>query len=152
ITSVMRYEKERLDITQTVEIMVGEQTRLYDTALVTYQIHNGDDLPHDVGLRAMIDTYVGLTDGAPFLVAPAAEGAAPLVDTKIVLLKETIPSFFRALESDKLGAPNAAILDMGLRIKGCESPEKAVICHWPQEWGASEARWDWPYTAMNEPQ
>lgn len=151
ITSVMRYEKERIDITQTVEIIAGEQTRLYDTALVTYQIHNGDDLPHNVGLRAMIDTYIGLIDGVPFLVAPTDKAAAQLVDTKIELAKEAIPSFFRALESDKLADPNAAVVEMGLRVKGCEAPEKVVLCHWPQEWGASEARWDWPYTAMNEP-
>jgi endonuclease YncB( thermonuclease family) len=152
VISTLRYETERLEITQTVEIIVGEQTQLYDTALVTYQIENLDNLVHQVGLRAMIDTYVGMTDGVPILVGPTEKTAAQLVDTKLVLEKASIPGFLRALESDKLGDPNAVVADMGLRLKGCEPPDKAVICRWPQEWGASEARWDWPYQAMNEPQ
>jgi hypothetical protein len=151
VLSVMRYETERIEISQTVEIVVGEQTQLYDTALVTYQIANLDDRVHTVGLRAMIDTYVGLNDGVPVLVAPTATAAAQLVDTKIVLEKANIPGFLRALETDKLADQNAVVAEMGLRLKGYELPEKVVICRWPQEWGASEARWDWPYTAMNEP-
>jgi len=151
VMSVLRYETERIEITQTVEIVVGEQTQLYDTALVTYQLENLDDRAHTVGLRAMIDTYVGLTDGVPVLVGPTETTAAQLVDTKIVLEKAGVPGFLRALESDKLGDASAVVAEMGLRLKGCEPPEKVVICRWPQEWGASEARWDWPYQAMNEP-
>lgn len=150
--STMHYEKERIDITQTVEIVVGEQTRLFDTALVTYHIRNGDDQPHTVGLRAMIDTYIGLTDGEPFFIPPTEDNPQPqLIGTKIELLKARVPQFIRVLENDSLNDPNATVAELGLKIKGYEDMDKLVICRWPQEWGASEARWDWPYTAMNEP-
>jgi hypothetical protein len=36
-------------------------------------------------------------------------------------------------------------------LKGFEPLAKAVICHWPDEWGGPEARWEWPFAAMNEP-
>jgi len=55
------------------------------------------------------------------------------------------------LENDNLNDPNTTVAEMGLKIKKYEDIEKMVICRWPQEWGASEARWDWPYQAMNEP-
>jgi len=150
--SIMRYETERIEITQTVEIVVGEQTRLFDTALITYEIKNGDDKVHTVGIRAMIDTYIGLNDGTPFFIPPTEDNPQPqLVDTKIVLDKAKVPQFVRVLENDNLNDANATVAEMGLKIKKYEDIEKMVICRWPQEWGASEARWDWPYQAMNEP-
>jgi hypothetical protein len=151
-TATLGYATERIDITQTVEIVVGEQTQLYDTALVTYSIDNRDDRGHTVGLRTMIDTYFGLTDGVPLLVAPTDTAAAQLVDTKIELAKDAVPGFLRGLESSRFEDGTAVVAEMGLRLKGCEPLEKVVVCRWPQEWGASEARWDWPYAAMNEPQ
>jgi hypothetical protein len=152
VVSVMRYEKEQIEVTQTVEIVVGEQTRLFDTALVTYEIRNDDDMPHDVGLRAMIDTYIGLNDGTPFLIPPTADNPKPqLIDTKVELSKTRIPQFIRVLENDNMNDPNNTVAEMGLRIKGYEPIDKLVICRWPQEWGASEVRWEWPYQAINEP-
>lgn len=151
-TSIMRYETERIEVTQTVEIVVGEQTRLYDTALVKYQIYNGDDKIHTVGLRAMVDTYIGLNDGTPFFIPPTEDTPQPqLVDTKTEIEKAKIPSFVRVLENANLDDPNTTVAEMGLKLKGFEDINKMVICRWPQEWGASEARWDWPYQAMNEP-
>jgi hypothetical protein len=151
-TSVMEYKTEQFFVTQQVEIIVGEQTQLSDTALVTYRLENRDDKDHLVGLRAMIDTYIGLNDGVPFLVAPTKEASAALIDTKIILEKERVPTLLWALESSNLADRQSVIAEMGLRVKGVEQPDKVVICRWPQEYGASEARWEWPYTAMNEPQ
>src|SRR5205807_474956 len=56
-------EYGRIRVIQSVEIAVGEQTRLYDTAIVRYQIWNRDKTPHTVGLRIMLDSYIGATDG-----------------------------------------------------------------------------------------
>ncbi|MBY0524344.1 MAG: hypothetical protein K2R98_13140 [Gemmataceae bacterium] len=149
--SVMDYETEQIRITQTVEIVVGEGTRLYDTALVKYQIWNRDKKIHTVGIRAMMDTYIGLNDGAPFFIPPTEDDPQPkMVDTKIELEKEKIPQFVRVMETNDPNDPNATVAEMGLKLRGYEPINKLVICRWPQEWGGSEAKWDFPYEAMNK--
>lgn len=151
-TSTMRWETERIEVTQIVEIVVGQHTRLYDTVLVTYEIYNADDKTHYVGLRAMIDTYIGLNDGTPFFLPPTEDDPSPkLVDTKIELEKARIPAFMRVIENNNLTDPNTTVAELGLKIRKYEELNKLVVCRWPQEWGASQARWDWPYQAMNEP-
>lgn len=148
----MRYEKERIEITQVVEVVVGEQTRLYDTALITYHLENRDDKEHTVGLRVMLDTYIGANAGPSVYIPPTDnEPKARVVDTKAELSRKEAPPFIRILESDKLDDANATVAEMGLQLKGLELLDKLVICRWPQEWGASEARWEWPFTAINDP-
>jgi len=150
--SVMDYETERIRVTQTVQIVVGEGTRLYDTVLVKYQVWNMDKKAHTVGLRAMIDTFIGTNDGAPFLFPPTDDSPNQrLVDTMLEVEKEKVPPFLRVLENDNPNDPKATVVEMGLKLKGFEDPNRLVVCRWPQEWGGSEARWDWPYTAMNDP-
>src|SRR5262249_23615706 len=149
--SVMDYSRDRVLVTQTVEIIVGEQTRLFDTALVTYQIENYDNRLHQVSLRAMIDTYAGAVDGVPFLVGPTDPEPAQLVDAIIQLGGIEVPSFFRVVESGKFNDANGVVAEIGLKLKGCEPPDRVVICRWPQTQGASNARWEWPFQAMNQP-
>lgn len=149
--SVMDYEDTKVRIIQAVEIVVGEQTRLYDTALVKYRIENRDNKPHTVGLRAMVDTFIGLNDGVPFLVPPTESKPAYLLDTRETFEKDRIPEFVRALETGDLNDKNATVAEMGLKLKGLEPLERMVICRWPDAFGASEARWEWPFQAMNEP-
>jgi hypothetical protein len=74
-----------------------------------------------------------------------------MVDTMTVLPQKDVPSFVRALESDRLDDTRATVVEMGLKLRGLEPMEKVVICRWPQEFGASEARWGWPFQAMNDP-
>ncbi|OAI54577.1 hypothetical protein AYO44_03275 [Planctomycetaceae bacterium SCGC AG-212-F19] len=71
--SVWESEFGKIRITQSVEIIVGEQTRLYDTVLVRYQVWNRDKPPRTVGLRVMLDTFIGTRDGVPFYVPPSPE-------------------------------------------------------------------------------
>ena len=150
-TSAMDYETERIRVTQSVELVVGEQTRLYDTALIKYEITNRDNKAHTVGLRAMLDTYIGANDGVPFYLPPTEQNPSRMVDTMALLPQKDVPSFLRALESDRLDDGQATVAEMGLKLRGLEPMERVVICRWPQEFGASEARWEWPFQAMNDP-
>src|SRR5581483_5883171 len=61
-------EGGKVTITQQAEIIVSEQTGLKDTCLVRYTIANGDDRPRTVGLRYLLDTYIGANDGVPFTI------------------------------------------------------------------------------------
>ena len=99
----------------------------------------------------MLDTYIGGNDGVPFFIAPTESTPAHFVDTKETFIKERVPVFIRALESDNLNDRAGTVAELGLRLKGFETPERVEICRWPQEFGAGEADWDWPLQAMNEP-
>ncbi len=146
--SVMEFEPERVRVTQTVEIVVGEQTRLYDTALVKYTIENRDTKPHTVGLRSLVDTFIGGNDGVPFYVPPTEKAPAHLLETMEVFSQAQVPDFIRALESSNPADQNATVAEMGLKLKGLEPLEKMVICRWPD---VEPAGWEWPFQAMNEP-
>jgi RNA polymerase sigma factor (sigma-70 family) len=142
--SIWESDFARIRVTQSVEIVLGEQTRLYDTALVKYHIVNRDRTPHTVGLRVMLDTFVGATDGVPFYVPPtslattAPARGAGFVEKMNVFTKPDIPDFVQALESADFKDANNTLALVGLKMKGAEPLEKFVICRWPQN---SEARW-----------
>lgn len=144
--SSMNYENERVRVTQWVRLVVGAQTRLYDTALVEYVIWNADNKKHTVGLRAMLHTSFG---GAGFFVVPGDKDMRQ-VDGKEIFEGAKVPEYVSIPESAKLNDPNAFVAQLGLKINGLETPDKVVLCRWPQEWGASEARWDWPYAANED--
>jgi RNA polymerase sigma factor (sigma-70 family) len=149
--SAMDYPDFKVRIVQAVEIVVGEQTRLYDTALVKYRIDNLDSKPHTVGLRAMVDTFIGGNDGVPFLIPPTDTKPAYLVDTLEVFEKGRVPEFVRALETGDLNDKNGTVAEMGLKLNGLEPIERMVICRWPEGHGGPEAKWEWPFQAMNDP-
>lgn len=149
--SAMDFLDSKVRVIQGVEIVVGEQTRLYDTALVKYRIENLDNQPHTVGLRAMVDTYIGLNDGVPFLIPPTESKPAYLLDTVEVFGKDRIPEFVRALETGDLADQNGTVAEMGLKLKGLEPLDRMAICRWPEAYGAGEAKWEWPFQAMNNP-
>lgn len=132
--------------TQTVEIVAGEQTRVLDTVLVHYTLENRSTVPHTVGLRVMIDTFIGGNDGVPFTIP----GQPGLLDTKQDFPEKDIPQYIQALEFPDLEKPGT-VAHMGLkgfRLPGVQLDpiEKLRICRWP----GSEARWDWPPLAIND--
>ncbi|MBL8794839.1 MAG: hypothetical protein JNM56_13100 [Planctomycetia bacterium] len=143
----------RVRITQSVEIVLGEQTRLYDTALVKYQIWNRDKEAHTVGLRLMLDTAIGNNQGPAFLVPAAGGKAERVVDKMEVLDAKSIPDYVLALGGDLKDAKttNATV---GLKLQGAESLDKVVICRWPQNsearWGGGKGAGDWAYEPIDK--
>jgi hypothetical protein len=144
--SAMDYEGDRIRITRTVEIVVGEKTRLYDTVLVQFEVENRDKKPHTVGLREMIHTNIGSTTG----VTKVGDAAEEMVDTLKIMEKDKVPPYLQVLESAKLDDKDATTAALGLRLPRAEPPQKVVLCRWPQEFGASEAKWDWRFEAINK--
>jgi RNA polymerase sigma factor (sigma-70 family) len=144
----------KIRVVQSVEIVVGEQTRLHDTALVKYRIENRDDKPHEVGLRFLLDTCIGANTGVPFYVPQTNNKQARLVDTMEVIPAADMPDYTMALETADLNDPNATLASVSLKIKGFEPLDKAVICRWPDDsdagWGGSNAAGDWRYEPINQ--
>jgi hypothetical protein len=126
--SVWIYDHEQVVITQTVEIVGGDQPRIMDTCLVRYRIDNLDRFPHRVGLRFMLDTYIGANDGVPFTIP----GASQLCDTTRDFRRtEDVPDFIQALEHEDLKNPGT-IARVKLRLGGrLELPNRVTLGAWP---------------------
>jgi hypothetical protein len=128
--SVWKHEDTDLYITQEVEIIRGPVTRLLDTCLVRYRIENRDTKDHSVGLRFLLDTFIGSRDGVPFLIP----GKETLCDTIYEQrLRSAVPDFLEAAENDDLAKPGTVAhlcLRPGTRM---EAPERVVLGAWPDE-------------------
>ena len=126
--SVWVYDSEKVEITQTVEIVPGAQTRLLDTCLVRYRIENKDTRPHTIGLRFLLDTYIGANDGVPFTIP----GDKTLCDTtKEFNTPQNVPDFIQALEKEDLAHPGT-IAYVQLKLGGdLDPPDRVTLGAWP---------------------
>jgi hypothetical protein len=144
-TSEMIYP-EQVRVTQVVELVPG-QGRLLDTVLVHYTLKNESNTPRQLGIRVMLDTFIGANDGVPFRIP----GRSRFLETKEDFNEKQTPVYIQAWERPDLKNPGT-IAHLGL--KGIEIPglnlepiELLRICRWH----GSEARWKWEPEAINEP-
>lgn len=136
------WEWEKVWVTQEVQIVVGEQTRLYDTCLVRYIVDNKDTVDHQVGLRVLLDTFIGANDGVPFQIP----GESKLMETLGKYREKDIPDFLQAMEKADPKDPGT-VAQLGLKLANMEPIVRMLICRWP----GSGARWEWEAKAMNDP-
>ncbi len=142
-------QKYHVRVTQTVMLVPGDDQKL-NTCLVRYKVENLTEFRIEVGLRFMLDTFIGTEDGVPFSV-PGRQ--PPLVTKKAILAKQDIPDYIQALEHPDLQNPGT-VAQLGL--KGIRLPDselepvtEVVICRWPLERGP-EVRWSWDYEDMDK--
>jgi hypothetical protein len=126
--SVWVYDDQQVEVTQTAEIIRGPQSGLLDTCLVRYRLENHDRRPHRVGLRFLLDTFIGRNDGAPFLLP----GRSQLCSTSMAFQHPAeIPDFIQALENEDLTRPGT-IAHLQLRPGGeLEAPSRVTLGAWP---------------------
>jgi hypothetical protein len=139
--SVMDFTESKVRVTQHVEIVPGEQSRTLDTCLVWYTVENRSTVPHKVGLRVMLDTFIGANDGVPFTVP----GQPGLLTTLRDFGEKKIPDYVEALERPDLKDPGtvARLGLKGLKLPGIdlEPIHSMTICRWPgstQLWDLSD--------------
>ena len=118
----------KLKVTQEAEIVAGTQSRRLDTCLVRYTLENRDTRSHRVGIRFMLDTYIGANDGVPFTIP----GASDLCDTKMMFnTPSKVPDFIEAQEKeDPRNRGTVAYLQFRIG-KNVESPERVILGGWP---------------------
>jgi hypothetical protein len=146
----------RIKVTQEVEIVAGEQSRRLDTCLVRYVIANTDMRPHRVGIRFLLDTFIGANDGVPFTI-PGATGTC---DSLMQFDRPTeVPDFIQALENDDPREPGTVAYLQFRLGKQIESPERVQLGGWPnqelRQFGYPEAKsqltmWKVPFLSMKE--
>jgi hypothetical protein len=156
LVSVWRLPGPKIEVTQTAEIVPGEQSHRLDTCLVRYTIENQDSRPHAVGIRFLLDTFIGANDGVPFTIP----GALGLCDTQMRFdTPSAVPDFIQALEKDDLRNPGTvAYLQFRLGTQ-IESPGRVLLGAWPDERLArlgyplaqqQYTLWEVPYLSMKE--
>jgi hypothetical protein len=154
--SVWSLADDKLRVTQEVEIIPGTQSRRLDTCLVRYILENRDTRPHRVGIRFMLDTYIGENDGVPFIIP----GASDLCDTKMAFdTPDRVPDFIQALENEDPSDPGT-VAYLQFRIgKNIESPSRVLLSGWPnpelRELGVARVRgtwtgWEVPFISIKE--
>ncbi len=127
--SIWVYPKQHIEITQVVEIVRGD-TRLLDTCLVTYRILNDDKQSHRIGLRFMLDTFIGSTDGVPFTV-PTLKTPKLCDSSDTFDGKNAVPDFVQVLEREDLANPGT-IAQLQFKLgNGLESPDRVTLGAWP---------------------
>jgi hypothetical protein len=122
------WEQKRVLVTQFVEIVPGEQSGVLDTCLVRYRIENHDNVEHQVGLRFLLDTYIGGNDGVPFTIP----GESNLCNDSRDFVGDRVPNFIQALEHADLAHPGT-VAHLKLRLGGREPPSRVTLGAWPDE-------------------
>jgi hypothetical protein len=126
--SIWVYDAQQVYITQTVELVPGAQSRYLDTCLVRYRLENKDTQPHRVGIRFLLDTYIGANDGVPFTIP----GQSQLCDTMMEFNRpDEVPDFIQALEHGDLAHPGT-VAHLQLRLGGkLDPPDRVTLGTWP---------------------
>jgi hypothetical protein len=124
---------------QSLRFFRNPSTKVNDSVLISYTITNTDTVPHDVGLRIMLDTKLGNNDGAPLRM-----GALAVSAEKEVSKKDLFP-FWQAF--DNLPSPNiVAQGTLDLREADISPPDRVVLANWgslvdsPWEYTTQEGR------------
>jgi hypothetical protein len=128
-----QFREEGVQVTQLVQIVPGAQSGQLDTCLVRYTVVNKSSVPRKVGLRVLLDTYIGSNDGVPFTI----EGRSGLLTTPEVFENDKVPAFIQALERPDPKDPGTVAM---LGLKGIEVPKvdlepitKVLICPWESD-------------------
>jgi hypothetical protein len=151
--STWAVDEKKVKVTQFVEVVPGEQSRLLDTCLVRYVLENEDRKPHSVGLRFLLDTWIGRNDGVPFTIP----GQPGLCDTQAEFNSPVeVPDFIQALEFEDLQKPGT-VVHVKLKLPGREPPGRVTLGAWPDpdlrlrghhRARGQETGWDVPVLSM----
>jgi hypothetical protein len=109
--SVWLWDDVGIRVTQTVSLVPNLQSRAFDTCRVHYKIENTGTISRRVGLRFLLDTFIGTNDGVPFLLP----GKKQLCSTTEEFNRpEDIPDFIQACERE--GDDRGTVAHIGLRL------------------------------------
>lgn len=123
-------------VEQIVDYAVGDHSNRLDTIRIEYRLINQSPArSHVVGLRTMIDTFIGSNDGVPFFV-PGQKG---IVNRPLLLSGKDVPDYLLALERESLEDARMTIVHLGLGRDDSELPGRLLLSHWP----GTKAAWDY---------
>ena len=130
LASVWEYPDQQITVTQSVEIVRGPQSGMHDTVLIRYFLTNEGSVPHSVGIRFLLDTFIGDNDGVPFLIP--IPGQNQLCTTSMDFNDPpTMPSYIQAREKNEDLTDPGTIAQVQLKVEGLEAPSRVTLGAWP---------------------
>ena len=130
---------ERIKVSQFVQIVPGSQSGNLDTCIIRYTVENKGKNSHKIGLRMMLDTFIGSEDGVPFVV-PGMDG---FVTKFTEFTQKDMPDFIEAMQFQNLDTPGV-IAHLGLKgfqLPDCE-PEPLYKLYLGENPGSKEFGYD----------
>ncbi|MCY2942273.1 MAG: hypothetical protein NTV50_11470 [Planctomycetota bacterium] len=134
-----RLKGERIKVSQFVQIVPGSQSGNLDTCIIRYTVENKGKNSHKIGLRMMLDTFIGSEDGVPFVV-PGMDG---FVTKFTEFTQKDMPDFIEAMQFQNLDTPGV-IAHLGLKgfqLPDCE-PEPLYKLYLGENPGSKEFGYD----------
>lgn len=138
-TFVFRYPQDEFEVTQEVRLIKGPTDTL-DTALIRYTIKNTGRRKQMVGLRVLLDTYIGSRDDVPFLIP----GTPGFVTTQKVIGQKDLPQYIEAVENPKDPNNPGTVVRVGLKFPGSKLEEPSEVFIGGYQNGFNQKRWDVP--------
>lgn len=126
--STWEWPDQQVRATQFVELVRGEESNRFDTCLVRYLIENDGKAARQVGLRFLLDTFIGSNDGVPFTIPGERDLCADARD----LQGKGVPPFLQAVEREDLANPGT-VAHLKLRLGDREPPVRVTLGAWPDE-------------------
>ena len=133
------FKGERIKVSQFVQIVPGSQSGNLDTCIIRYTVENKGKNSHKIGLRMMLDTFIGGEDGVPFVV-PGTDG---FVTKFTEFTQKDMPDFIEAMQFQNLDNPGV-IAHLGLKgfqLPDCE-PEPLYKLYLGENPGSKEFGYD----------
>ena len=132
IRSVWLWDDKRVAVSQFVELVPGQQSGLLDTCRVRYLIENRDAQAHAIGIRFLLDTFIGGNDGVPFTIPGEPDLCDTMKDMPGQARDGKIPDFLQALEKPDLAKPGT-VAHLRLKLENLEPPARVTLGAWPNE-------------------
>jgi hypothetical protein len=120
-------------VTQFVELVRGEQSRLLDTCRVQYRVESpADGREQKIGIRFLLDSFIGSNDDVPFTIPGESDLCDTMKDLPLQAKDKKLPDFLQALEKPDLAHPGT-IAHLRLRVENLEAPARVTLGAWPNE-------------------
>jgi hypothetical protein len=152
------FDMDGIRVTQTVtiepsdpiEVAPGQFKRLLNMALVRYKIENRDPArkKHSVGLRVLMDTYIGDRDDVPFTLP----GVSEIVSTQKDFFGDEVPDFIQVLQKPSLRDPGI-VMQLNMRFAGkgtFEEPSRFQLTRYPGQDANVLDKWEIPRADMGD--
>ncbi len=116
------WKVNNIEVMEELRFVKGPTTGRDDTVEIKYTILNKDSKAHKIGIRIMLDTYLGKEDGAPFRVPGLGD-----IKTETELKGKNIPQYWYSY--DDLSEPTVRAQGT-LRSEGITLPDRVIFASW----------------------
>jgi len=140
VTDLSTWQVGNITVTQTLQITTGLSTGNPDTIKIQYNVTNNDSVPHDVGVRLLLDSEVAEQDGAMFRIP----GLPSVVTTETELFPPNIPQYFQSFYdlSDRVHVAECIVGALDATL-----PDRLAIVSWND---FTSTTWDYTINPAND--